>query len=280
MSNLDDIINWIEKNLDKNITTTDVVIKSGYSSRYLYSIFKKKSGVSLYNYLRLRKLTLASYMLRRSNIKITDIVFMYGFDSIQHFSRVFKNHFGLSPREYRKAQYWDMRLFFPSAIVSEFNYIQTIIYISELYLTPYHKDTINISYGFNFLPSIENGKILTTQELEKHYIDLFEVIAKHRNKFTIMGDIILSSKSDSIISTSVGDLTFIANKKTIEIPTSKYICFHYRGSLNDIFKFHTWATGHGLHKHKCTLLKGPTFTSFTKSTKTNTFKIKYYIPIN
>ncbi|EBJ5114616.1 hypothetical protein DV589_24935 [Salmonella enterica] len=65
----------------------------------------------------------------------------------------------------------------------------------------------------------------------------------------------------------------------MKIPTLRYICFHYQGSLSDIIKFHTWAAGHGLNKHKCILLKGPTFTSFIKNTKTSKFKIKYYIPI-
>ncbi|EKF0974712.1 helix-turn-helix transcriptional regulator [Salmonella enterica] len=179
----------------------------------MYSIFKKRTGVSLYNYLRLRKLTLASYMLRRSNRRITDIVFMYGFDSIQHFSRIFKSHFGLSPREYRKAYHWDMRLFFPSAIVTEFNYTQTEVNISELYLNPYHKDTLNISYDFNFLTTIDNGKILTTKELERHYIDLFEFIALHKNKFTVIGDVTPSKKHDSTINVSIGDLTHSIRKK-------------------------------------------------------------------
>ncbi|QLR06114.1 helix-turn-helix transcriptional regulator [Providencia rettgeri] len=281
MNSLNEIIKWIENHLDSKMTSEDVARKSGYTSRHLYSKFKKSIGISVASYIRLRKLTQASYMLRRSGRPITEIAFMYGFDSLQHFSRLFKNHFGLSPRAFRNAESWNMSLFYPSVIVSDFNYRSSVIYLKNYHVSFEHEENITIDYGFNFLVSTYEGNIIISKNLEEHYIPIFKNILKVESSFTILGDIIPMKGSDAEIKTYIGK---ISNKNTSKgnykkIPPSKYICFKYSGSLKDIMAFHSWASGHGLHKHKCILQKGPTFSTFLNSNEPDIFILHHYIPI-
>ncbi len=281
MSGIQDIVKWVENNLDKSLSAESVAKSSGYSSRYLYSKFKEETGVTLTDYIRLRKLTLASFMLRRSGRSVTDIVFMYGFDSIQHFSRLFKSHFGISPRAFRNADSWDMRLFFPSAIVTEFAYTSEICNVHNKVISAEISDVIDIDYGFSFLLSASQGKIITSKKIAEYYISMFTSIANDKNHFTVLGEVVPVKGLDARVTTYIGQISSVPSSSTdhIQIPDRKYIRFNHSGTLQDIIDFHTWATGHGLRKHQCWLSRGPTFTTFTLLDSCKEFEINYYVPI-
>ncbi len=281
MINLDDVIKWIENRLDNHISAEDVAMRSGYSSRHLYSEFKKRTNVSLSNYIRLRKLTQASYMIRQSGRPITDIVLMYGFDSLQHFSRLFKKHFHMSPTEYRKANSWDMSLFFPSALVSEFRHdINIIDKISKSIIVD-HEESILINYGHNFLLTTQDGKIITSIHLQDYYRKMFNEILLTRSEFTIMGDITPVKGMDSKLVTYTGNLSDdnLSNCTCIKIPSVKYMCFMYSGSLKDIIAFQTWVMGYGLYKYKCQLMRGPMFSTIKSANEPELFCTYSYVPI-
>ncbi|EET5031949.1 TPA: AraC family transcriptional regulator, partial [Escherichia coli] len=53
-------------------------------------------------------------------ISVTDISLMYGFSSIQSFSRSFRNQYNITPLKYRSADRWDMQ------------YAQPIMYSNNL----------------------------------------------------------------------------------------------------------------------------------------------------
>ncbi|MBS4932039.1 MAG: helix-turn-helix transcriptional regulator [Clostridiales bacterium] len=281
MSGIQDIVKWVENNLDKSLSAENVAKISGYSSRHLYSKFKEETGVTLTDYIRLRKLTLASFMLRRSGRSVTDIVFMYGFDSLQHFSRLFKSHFGISPRAFRNADSWDMRLFFPSAIVTEFTYTSEICNVHNKFISADFSDVIDIDYGFNFLLSASQGKIITAKKIAEYYIAMFTSIASDKNHFTVLGEVIPVKGLDARATTYIGQISSVPSSSAdhIRIPDRKYIRFNHSGTLQDIIDFHTWATGHGLRKHQCRLSRGPTFSTFTLLDSCKEFEINYYVPI-
>ncbi len=281
MINLDDVIRWIENRLDNNISVDDVAICSGYSSRHLYSAFKKRTNVSLSNYIRLRKLTQASYMIRQSGRPITEIVLMYGFDSLQHFSRLFKKHFHMSPTEYRKANSWDMSLFFPSALVSDFKHEINIINKISKFIIVAHEESIFIDYGHNFLLTAHDGRIVTSIHLQDYYRKTFNELLLTNSEFTIMGDITPVKGMDSKLVTYTGKLSDdnISNSTNIKIPSVKYICFMYSGSLKDIIAFQTWIMGYGLYKYKCKLMRGPTFSTIKSANEPGFFCTYSYVPI-
>ncbi|MRT18578.1 helix-turn-helix transcriptional regulator, partial [Vitellibacter sp. q18] len=54
-------------------------------------------GISLSEYIRRRRLTLAGFEIQKSDIRIMDAAIKYGYDSVDSFSRAFKKTHGLPP---------------------------------------------------------------------------------------------------------------------------------------------------------------------------------------
>ncbi|WP_340006830.1 helix-turn-helix domain-containing protein [Paenibacillus sp. FSL K6-0276] len=65
-------------------------------------IFVYITGITINEYLRRRRLTLAGYDIRNSSGKIIDIAMKYGFNSHAAFTRAFKEHHKVSPSSIRK----------------------------------------------------------------------------------------------------------------------------------------------------------------------------------
>jgi AraC-like DNA-binding protein len=75
------------------------------SARYLRMLFEEE-GESVTRYVQRRRLEKCAEQLRASaagHITLTDIAFSHGFSSMAHFSRLFREHFGMPAREYRKS---------------------------------------------------------------------------------------------------------------------------------------------------------------------------------
>lgn len=110
---IDDILDWIEDNINKPISQSDLVKKSGYSQRYFQDLFFEKTGLSISRYILARKLSLASILLRLTRISIFEISISYSFNSQQSFSRAFKRYFKVTPIVFRKREFWDFKYYLP-----------------------------------------------------------------------------------------------------------------------------------------------------------------------
>ncbi len=80
----------------------EVADEFGYNYTYLSRMFKNKAGESMSRYILNKKLDLAKEMLRtRTELKVTEISDLCGYNDYRYFGRVFKNEVGVSPSEYR-----------------------------------------------------------------------------------------------------------------------------------------------------------------------------------
>ena len=66
----------------------------------------RRDFLTIYNmppsrWIRLKRLGKAQELLMSTNMTVTDICYTLGFESIAHFSRIFKSHFGYPPSELR-----------------------------------------------------------------------------------------------------------------------------------------------------------------------------------
>lgn len=93
---------WIDENLNKKITICRISEKSGYSRWYIQRMFKEVTQISIYKYIKQRRLEKAIVELCNTKKKITDIALDYQYDSCQSFSRAFYKEFHKSPMQYRK----------------------------------------------------------------------------------------------------------------------------------------------------------------------------------
>lgn len=107
------ILSWIELNIEDNITVRKLALITGYSERSIHLFFKEYCEMTVGKYIRQRRLCRTAFLLKLTSLPITEVAMIYGFDSVQSYSREFKKHFSVSPREYRNSDIWDFSVIQP-----------------------------------------------------------------------------------------------------------------------------------------------------------------------
>ena len=96
--------NTIYENISNpDFSIADKISKMGFSSDYMRRCFKEETGETPLDYLtRLRIERAKSLLIQKSFTSVGDVASLCGFSDNFYFSKTFKLHTGLSPREYRK----------------------------------------------------------------------------------------------------------------------------------------------------------------------------------
>jgi AraC family transcriptional regulator, arabinose operon regulatory protein len=94
-------ITYMKENLDKNLRLDDFSSKLNLSSSHLSAIFKKRMKYSPIHLFTSFKVQKACQMLMDSSHNIKKIAYSLGYDDQYHFSRVFKNIMGVSPKKFK-----------------------------------------------------------------------------------------------------------------------------------------------------------------------------------
>ncbi|MBK1813361.1 AraC family transcriptional regulator [Clostridium sp. YIM B02505] len=90
-------IKYIEENLTNNIAYSDVAKIACCSEYHFQRMFSFITEVTLAEYIRRRRLTLAALELQGSSLKVIDVALKYGYESPEAFTRAFRNLHGVSP---------------------------------------------------------------------------------------------------------------------------------------------------------------------------------------
>jgi len=97
IKHLNQIIDYIDEHICEDIDMLCLATMAGCSSNYLQRVFAFVAGISLSEYIRRRRLTLAALDLQKSNIKIIDLAMKYGYGSPDAFTRAFQRIHGITP---------------------------------------------------------------------------------------------------------------------------------------------------------------------------------------
>lgn len=108
MSVVDQIKDYIDHNLEKEITRESLAELVYLNPDYLARIFKKEAGESLGAWLVRRRIEKARELLEKTSDPVNTIALKVGYDNFSYFSKVFKDMVGVTPKEYRKIE--DTRL--------------------------------------------------------------------------------------------------------------------------------------------------------------------------
>lgn len=92
-------IDYVEDNILEPIDYEEVATKAYSSSFHFQRVFSILCGITLGEYIRFRRLTLAGSDLARSSVKIIDIAIKYGYDTPESFSRAFFRFHGVLPSQ-------------------------------------------------------------------------------------------------------------------------------------------------------------------------------------
>lgn len=90
-------LDYIEMNLSDEIELAEVARKACCSSHQFQRMFSFITNVTLAEYIRRRRLTLAAFELQNSDAKVIDIALKYGYESPVSFARAFQMLHGVNP---------------------------------------------------------------------------------------------------------------------------------------------------------------------------------------
>ncbi len=98
------IVDYVEHYLqrkEESVDKEEIARIAGCSFDFFQKVFSYMNGISFAEYVRSRKLTLAGYDLKSTNMKIIDLSYKYGYDSPTSFTKAFQQFHGISPKEAR-----------------------------------------------------------------------------------------------------------------------------------------------------------------------------------
>ena len=96
-----EVVSYVNTNFKEDITLSKLAVHVHVNSTYLSTLFKQEMGIPFTTYLNNIRLSHSEELLRTSYHSITEICLMVGFTSPSYFTKVFKKHYGIGPREYR-----------------------------------------------------------------------------------------------------------------------------------------------------------------------------------
>lgn len=96
------IIKYVEENLHEPLTLENIARRSNFSKYHLHRIFQSSLGMTVTEYIRMRRLANASVALLYTSERILDIALYYQFESQELFTRAFKEIYKLPPVKYRR----------------------------------------------------------------------------------------------------------------------------------------------------------------------------------
>lgn len=98
-------LDYISDHLHSRIFIEDIAGYLSLSVPYFSRLFKSEVGISFSQYVNVKKIEAASNMLRFSDCSAIEISNYLCFSSHSYFIKIFRNHMGMTPKEYREKYY-------------------------------------------------------------------------------------------------------------------------------------------------------------------------------
>ena len=99
LNELNEACNYIENNIENEIDIKEIARITNQGTNSINRFFVSMLGITIKEYIRKRRLSLAVYDLQNSDKKITDIAFKYGFNSYDSFCKAFLNQHNVTPTQ-------------------------------------------------------------------------------------------------------------------------------------------------------------------------------------
>lgn len=99
---ISEVTTYINEHFNEDITLHSIASKFYMNAYYLCRTFKEVTGFNFTGYLNTVRIRASEELLTTTNLSILEVATTVGYTNSTHFGRVFKQHLGLSPLQYRK----------------------------------------------------------------------------------------------------------------------------------------------------------------------------------
>ena len=96
-----DIMNYL-KNHYKDVTLDELADNFNLSKPYLSKYIKENAGITFQEAVKQARMKKARAMLKESNKTVESIAASVGYENVEHFNRLFKKSYGMTPVQFRR----------------------------------------------------------------------------------------------------------------------------------------------------------------------------------
>ena len=93
-------LKYIEDNY-RTGTLEELSVLTGQPDYYISKLIKRRTGHTFKALLQIKRLHQAAFLLTTTRLPVENIIVLAGYDNTSYFHRIFKEHFGMTPRAYR-----------------------------------------------------------------------------------------------------------------------------------------------------------------------------------
>lgn len=171
-------------------TVEQLAERLGITSRYLSDLFKKHLGASPKQYAIYQQCLFAKQLLHQSTLKIQDIAFASGFNSVRRFNEAMQQQIGLSPSAIRKqanfveSNHLNFKLFYRPP----YDWNHTLNFLQRRAITGLEW-VDGESYGRTIRYGETVGSFVVSNNPDGHYLDLKISLNQHQDLRAIINRI-------------------------------------------------------------------------------------------
>lgn len=233
------MVDYIEEHLldDEKLSPEEIAKRVLMPSAQFYRLFPFITGVSVREYVRRRRLTLAAQELLSTDVKIIDAAFKYGYESPDSFGRAFLSQHGIPPSGVRK----------PGVRISAFPRLRFEIKIkgdASMKIEMKKKGAFTVVGRKLQVTGSENAADVVPafwDKTEKWYADLIGMIGAGTELMGVCADLKKDGSFDYYIAIEQTDSVSAEGYETLEVPASEWACFQSIGpmprAIQDVWKY-------------------------------------------
>lgn len=183
-------IRYIQNHYPENISTDMIASNAHLHSNYLHRLFTAEMHCSIGEYLLNYRMENARRLLISSRMTVAEIARASGIPNHQHFSKLFRKHFGVSPIDFRKK--YDITCNYTPARTQfgVINYAEPEL--SRPILCGIHPQNDPIFYQGDFVPIVKayynRADMLAVKDVTDHAHPLFEIMYVQEGMITVVVD--------------------------------------------------------------------------------------------
>lgn len=95
------VVEYIKNNLKDDLSLKKLSSIASMSATSFYRFFKRELGMSPLEFIVNEKMKCAKKLLKNPSIQINEVCYLSGFENANYFSRLFKKHEGVTPKQYQ-----------------------------------------------------------------------------------------------------------------------------------------------------------------------------------